>query len=348
MIGRHATQPGGFKAFVPEPFPPKISLTPSVSFLLEAANISLGRLDGATELLPRLDFFILLYVRREAALSSQDEGTRATIVDSLKAEADMIAGLPDDVNDILRYTMAMNQGLSKLDSFPLSVRLVREVHQTLMEKGGRSDGNAYPGEIRRTQNWISGSSPATARFVPPPPDLVPAALSDVEKFIHSKVRLPVLVKAALAHAQFETIHPFVDDNGRTGRMLVTFYLYTERAIQRPILYLSEYFKRHRDTYFDRLHTYHEQANVNDWLEFFLNRIKEIADDAIRTVRGINALRERDLPLFAALGRNQEVAMTLLHHLYGSPLATVRTVQTDESVEYGRTFIYQDYLKLFTS
>lgn len=314
-----------------------------------------------------------MYIRKEAALSSQVEGTQATMVDAMKAEAQMTSGLPDDVDDILRYIQAMNQGLARLKELPLSLRLVREVHQTLLASGGRSQGHVYPGEFRTTQNWIGGGSPTTARYVPPPPDSMRNAMADLENFIHAPTPLPILLRAGLAHAQFETIHPFVDGNGRTGRLLVTFLLCEKGALKRPVLYLSEFFKRYRDAYFDQLQAYHDSSNINGWLLFFLEGIRQVADEAIETVREINKLRDKDIPRVAGFGRNQATAMKLLKHMYGSPVISVKTVervtqlsrtnanrlvtkftdagiltQTDESVEYGRTFIYREYLDLFNS
>ncbi|MBX7134326.1 MAG: Fic family protein [Fimbriimonadaceae bacterium] len=372
MIGQYIAQPAGYRAFIPGPFPPgDIELSKRNRSALETANIALGRLDGITDLLPDLEFFILMYIRKEAALSSQVEGTQATIVDALRAEGEMRSGLPDDVDDILRYVDAMNQGIERLKDLPLSVRLVREVHETLMQSGGRSHGHVMPGEFRTTQNWIGGASPNTARYVPPPPHLIGPAMGELEMFLHDPGSLPILIKAGLAHAQFETIHPFVDGNGRTGRLLVTFFLCERRILKRPVLYLSEYYRRNRDTYFDRLQAYHDRADVDGWLEFFLQGVAQVAAEATETVRGINRLREEDVPLVAAFGKNQETAMRLLRHLYGLPVVSVRNVervtglsrtnanrlvakfvdagilvQTDESVEYGRSFAYKRYLDLF--
>lgn len=373
-IGTYVSQPTGYRAFVPERFPPKgMVFSAKVHAALEIANLSLGRLDGITELLPDLDFFILMYIRKEATLSSQVEGTRATMVDALKAEAEMTSGLPDDVDDILRYIQAMNAGLARLNEFPLSLRLVRDVHELLLGAGGRSEGHAYPGEFRTSQNWIGGGSPASARYVPPPPSELLRVLGDIETFIHAEDSVPILIRAGLAHAQFETAHPFVDGNGRTGRLLVTFLLCERGALRRPVLYLSEFFKRNRDAYFDRLQSYHDASDVNGWLEFFLDGVKQVADEAVNTVRQINQLRDKHLPIVAGFGRNRDTAMTLLKYMYGLPVVSVRTVervtklsrtnanhlvtkfvdagiltQTDNTVEYGRSFAYSDYLAVFRS
>ncbi len=373
VIGRYVQQPTGYKAFIPVSFPPKGLSFSRVQGQLEAANLSLGRLDGITELLPDLDFFILMYIRKEAALSSQVEGTQATMVDALKAEAQMTTGLPDDVDDILRYIKAMNQGLARLSELPLSLRLVREVHHTLLAAGGRSEGHGYPGEFRSSQNWIGGGSPSTARYVPPPPGELSRVMGEIEDFLHADDAYPILIRAGLAHAQFETAHPFVDGNGRTGRLLVTFLLCDKGALKRPVLYLSEYFKRNRSAYFDRLNDYHDSSAIEEWLEFFLEGVRQVANEAIETVRAVNRLRDEDLPTVAGFGRNQATAMKLLRHLYGRPIVAVSNVQsvtglsrtnanqlvakfvdagiltlTDETVEYGRTFVYKRYLDLFNS
>lgn len=372
-VGNYVQQPTGYRAFVPEPFPPAdFTISNQVQASLELAQLSLGRLDGITELLPDLDFFITMYVRKEATYSSQVEGTRATLADAVLVEAEMRLGTPDDVDDILRHVNALNEGLRLLAEMPLSLRLIRQVHAVLLESGGRATSHAYPGEFRRTQNWIGGGSPTSASFVPPPPDLVLPALSDLERFLYDD-ETPLLVRAGLAHAQFETIHPFLDGNGRTGRLLVTLLLCERKALRQPVLYLSEYFKRNRDAYFLRLQMYHDQGDVQGWLLFFFDGIRQVSDEAIHTIREIVQLRERHVPLVAAMGKNRDLAMDLLKHLYRVPIVTVRTVETvtglsrqnanrlvskfaeagilrqlNESKDYGRTFIYQDYWNVFSN
>ncbi|MCC6687286.1 MAG: Fic family protein [Fimbriimonadaceae bacterium] len=372
MIGQYIQQPAGYRAFVPSSFPPAdLRLSKKVEESLEAATLSIGRLDGITELLLDIDFFIFMYIRKEAALSSQVEGTRATMVDAMKAEIALTSGLPEDVDDILRYIAALNQGIKMLDEFPLTFRLIREVHETLLSDGGRSHGHAFPGQIRTTQNWINGGSPATARYVPPPPHLIGECLSEIEKFIHDSEACQTLVRAGLAHAQFETVHPFVDGNGRTGRMLVTFMLCQSKALSKPVLYLSEFFKANRDAYFERLQAYHDSSDIEGWLLFFLEGVREVADQAICTVRAINALRDQDMALMATFGKNSKTATRVLQHLFAQPVVSVRTVegwagiarpnanalvdkfvaagilfQTDETKEYGRTFAYRNYLEIF--
>lgn len=371
LIGRSIRQPAGFNAFIPERFPPVLPpLSYPTQALLEKANVSLGRLDGLTMLLPDADFFVAMYVRHESVLSSRVEGTQATMIDALRHENHVRSGLPDDVNDIFLHIRAMNEGLARMTDFPLSGRLLREVHRVLMT-GGRATGYASPGEYRTTQNWIGGASPASAMFVPPPADVIPAAMSDLERFLHAEDDYPALLKAGLAHAQFETIHPFPDGNGRTGRLLITFFLVMQGVLAKPVLYMSDYFLRHREAYFQHLHDYHSRGSVEAWLAFFFGAVAETADKASRTARGISTLRDRDRELVATLGRSAAAGIELLEILYRLPLISVTTAasrmkktrantnnlvnkfvklgilkQTDEEATYGRLFIHSDYLALF--
>lgn len=231
------------------------------------ASLFVGKLDGVTQLLPDIDLFIFMYARKEAALSSEIEGTKATMSDAIRAEVEMTSDLPPDVNRILHYIKAMNEGLRRLESLPLSNRLIREVHKTLLEGTGDEPGKT-PGEFRTSQNWIGGASPSTARFVPPPVEEMKRALSEWEKFLHAESDLTPLIKTALMHAQFETIHPFLDGNGRVGRLLITFYLCHQGILERPVLYISEFFKKHREAYFDLLEAYHNKGDLEALGQFF--------------------------------------------------------------------------------
>src|SRR3990167_3833458 len=225
-IGRLIQQPSGYKAFIPNTFPPPelIELGPKTQHLHAKAALMLGKLDGITQLLPDLDFFILMYIRKEATRSSEIEGTKATIVDVIKSEAEIETNrFPQDVERITHYISAMEYGLRRLESLPLSLRFIREIHKVLIEKTADAPWKT-PGEFRVSQNWIGGGSPNTAKFVPPIPSEIHRCLDDFEKFLYTKDEYPPLIKAALAHAQFETIHPFLDGNGRAGRLLTTFYL----------------------------------------------------------------------------------------------------------------------------
>lgn len=371
-LGKFVKQSQGYKAFVPGRFPPKekLILDGQVIELLSRATLSVGRLDGITQLLHDVDFFIFMYVRKEAALSSQIEGTRATMADSIKAENDIVTDLPDDVDDIQHYIKAMNFGLKKLAALPLSVRLLRDVHKVLLT-GGRSSHFAAPGEIRKSQNWIGGGSPATASFVPPPHHLVADALGDLEKFLHVSDEIPPLIKTGWAHAQFETIHPFLDGNGRTGRLLVTFYLCQQGILQFPVLYISEYFKKNRQSYFDLLEGYHNRGEVLPWLKFFLEGVACVSQEAIEMSRKITAVREEDMQKIYAFGRTGKTGLVLLQNLFRLPIVSVKKVeeftclsrpnanklvdrfvregileQIDKKKEYGRSFVYKKYFDLF--
>lgn len=373
IIGNSVKQPAGFSAFIPNSFPPRPlpAMDGEALSMLERATVLLGRLDGITELLPDVDFFITMYVAKEASLSSQLEGTQATLFDAIKAEASIREGLPDDVDDITRYIAAMNFGLDRLKELPLSIRLIREVHEKLLT-GARGSGHVTPGEIRTTQNWIGGGSPTTARFVPPPPHLLGNCLGELEKFLHSDDRSSTVLRAGLAHAQFETLHPFADGNGRTGRLLITFYLCQQEILNRPVLYLSEYFKRNQEAYFDALHAYHEGSAMLPWIKFFLEGVAVVAEKAIYICKQITAIRERDMARISAMGKGASTGMIALRRLFKHPVTSVKTiedatglrrpnanilvsklvaagilVQSDATVEYGRTFIYEDYLRVFT-
>jgi len=235
---------------------------------MEKANRALGRLDGMTLLLPDASLFLYFYVRKEALLSSQIEGTQSSFNDLLLYESDETPGVPlDDVREVSNYVAAMDHGLSRLrGGFPLSLRLIREIHEILLSKGRGSDKG--PGEFRRTQNWVGGTRPGTANFVPPPPESLMDCLGALEKFLHNDpVPTPLLIKAALAHVQFETIHPFLDGNGRLGRLLITFLLCAEGALTEPILYLSLYFKTHRSQYYDWLQKVRIDGDWEGWLGF---------------------------------------------------------------------------------
>ena len=272
--------PEGYSAFVPAPLPPDppIRIDPRTQDLLDEANQALGRLDGVTLLLSDPGQFLYSYVRKEAVLSSQIEGTQSSLSDLLLFENEAAPGVPlDDVEETSNYIAAMNHGLQRIESgeLPLSNRLLREVHALLMS--GVRGGDKAPGEFRRSQNWLGGTRPGNARFVPPPATEVMAAMSDLEKFLHDDPDpTPILVKAALAHVQFETIHPFLDGNGRVGRLLITLLLCSEKVLQQPLLYLSLYFKQHRDAYYDHLQRVRTEGAWEDWLAFFLEGVIAVA------------------------------------------------------------------------
>ncbi len=375
IIGRYQKQPLGFTAFVPSPFPPNgIILSQDTSKKHAEAMRLIGKLDGYAGLLPDKDFFLLMFLRKDAASSSQIEGTQATMMDAIEAESkDRASNLPSDVDDILHYMKAVDYGFERIKELPLSLRLIRELHKELMV-GARSTHAPYPGEFRTSQNWIGGTSPANARFVPPPVHEMKRSLSDLEKFIRSDDNYLPLIKAALLHAQFETVHPFSDGNGRTGRMLIMIYLWHTKLLETPVLYLSSYFKQHQEIYYERLNGYHaEPSKFNDWLDFFLDGVIEIAQSSITTCIKITALRERDMRKAQGLGKTSAIStIELLKQLFKQPIVSpadvrswagyssrqaaynaierlvrleiLKPVKAPEA--YGQRYIYADYIKIF--
>jgi Fic family protein len=328
--GTYVAQPAGHRAFVPAPLPPSppLSFTAELQGLLSGADRAVGRLDGSIQTLPNPDLFVLMYVRKEAVLSSQIEGTQSSLQDLLAAEAQVLApDAPRDVGEVVNYVAAMNHGLTRLRDLPVSVRLIREIHEKLVT-GGRGS-QLQPGELRRTQNWIgpAGSTLATATFVPPPPNVVPAALGDLERFLHGDTTLPLLVKIGLAHAQFETIHPFLDGNGRCGRLLVTFLLCEGAVLQKPVLYLSHYFRQRRQEYYDRLQAVRDSGDWEGWLAFFLKGVADVSAQAADTARRILALREEHRAAVTEhLGRAAGNGHRVLQKLYGQPIMSVPQIR----------------------
>lgn len=300
-----------YAVFFPAPLPPDppLGVDGDLQGLLDQANQALGRLDGITLLLPDPDHFLYAYIRKEAVLSSQIEGTQSSLSDLLLFEHQAAPGVPvTDVAETVNYITAMNHGISRMEAgHPLSLRLIREVHGLLLQ--GVRGGSSGAGEFRRVQNWLGGTRPANARFVPPPPQEVPDAMGRLEKFLHDEpVRTPILIKAALAHAQFETIHPFLDGNGRVGRLLVTLLLCQtgdrpeERVLSRPLLYLSLYLKRYRDAYYDHLQQVRTEGAWEPWLRFFLEGVIDVAGSATDTTRRIVQLVASDRRRIQRIGR----------------------------------------------
>ena len=322
--GRYEPQPKGFRAFIPAPLPPDppLNLTPELTTLLTEANQALGRLDGATQILPDQDLFVWMYMRKEAVFSSQIEGTQSSLNDLLAAEANVLRPRrPDDVSEVINYVDAMDHGVSRLETLPVSMRLVREVHERLLE--GRRGAERQPGLIRTTQNWIGGPSPSDATYVPPPHQVVPEALSNLERFIHKDRSLPILIRIGMVHAQFETIHPFLDGNGRVGRLLITLLLCEQGVLQQPVLYLSHYLKQHRSDYYEALQSVREEGTWEDWVAFFLRAVQASAVDATETARRIVDLRERHRDLLVVeLGRGAGTGLRLLQALYRRPLIDI--------------------------
>ncbi|MFV0280523.1 MAG: Fic family protein [Rhodoblastus sp.] len=303
--------------------------------LLSDADRALGRLEGSIQTLPNPDLFVFMYVRKEAVLSSEIEGTQASISDLLKAEADVFdAHAPRDVDEVLNYVKAMNHGLDRLVDLPLSVRLIREIHERLLKdvRGHRHQ----PGELRQSQNWIGpqGSTLMTATFIPPPHHEIDQALSNWERFLHAEDHIPDLIKIGLAHAQFETVHPFLDGNGRVGRLLITFFLCQKGLLQKPVLYLSHWFKQHRAEYYDRLQQVRDTGDWEGWLKFFLSGVGKVAEQATETARQIVSLREAHRSLITDnFGSGAGRATKLLESLYRRPSINVNDARDLLGVSY---------------
>jgi Fic family protein len=323
------------KAFLPPPLPPKPAIHMERLFLaLELANRALGRLDGVTSILPDASIFLYMYVRKEALLSSQIEGTQSSLSELLLFESAELPGVPlDDVQEVSNYVAAINHGVQRIrDGFPISLRLIREIHAVLMSKGRGS--TKQPGEFRATQNWIGGSGPHTAIFVPPPPDRMMKALGELESFIHEETpELPFLVKLGLIHVQFETIHPFLDGNGRLGRLLITLILCSEKILNQPMLYLSLYFKAHRQRYYDLLQSVRERGDWESWLEFFLNGISEMSTIAAESAEQILSLFVRDRAAIELLGRPASSALRVYQIVQKKQIITISMCPNSLTSQY---------------
>ncbi len=372
--GGYIRQPEGYRAFLPKPLPPDppIVWSEELQEQLSLADRAVARLDGAASILPNPELFVFMYVRKEAVLSSQIEGTQASLSDVLEYEINQAKSSQDsDVPEVLNYITAMTQGLERLSSLPPSTRLICEIHQPLL--AGVRGQETQLGELRRSQNWIGpgGCTLNQATFVPPPPQEMRAALDQLQKFINDDAPMPLLAKIGLVHAQFETIHPFLDGNGRVGRLLITFMLCWKKALERPLLYLSHYFKLHREAYYNHLQSVRLNGDWEGWLSFFFQGVYEVGQEATATARMIVELRERDRQkLTGVLGRGTASGIAVLEDLYQQPVTSVnRAAKTtgltfasansliNRLVEMGilheitggnrnRLFLYQEYLNLF--
>ncbi|MDN5848630.1 MAG: Fic family protein [Nitrococcus sp.] len=374
--GRYVRQRAGHRAFVPTPLPPEppLRLDGELRVLLSRADRALGRLDGSVTTLPNPDLFVFMYVRKEAVLSSQIEGTQSSLQDLLAAEASLFdsVAVPRDVDEVVNYVHAMNYGLKRLPELPVSARLMREIHERLMR--GVRGRRLLPGELRQSQNWIGpgGSGITDAVFVPPPPERVAEVLGALEIFLHSKDDLPLLVKIGLAHAQFETIHPFLDGNGRLGRLLITFLLAERGVLEKPVLYLSHYLKRYRQEYYERLQAIRDVGDWEGWLTFFLHGVALVSNEATETARRVLLLREQNrTDITAGLGRAAANGHRVLESLFDRPIISVGMAQkltgtgfaaanqlVARMTEMGilreitgnarnRRFSYEPYVRLFT-
>ena len=329
--GQYLAQPTGYSAFVPKPLPPDppILIDGEMQALLSKADRALGRLDGSIQTLPNPNLFVFMYVRKEAVLSSRIEGTQSSINDLLEAEAQIYSlEHPKDVDEVLNYVQAMGFGLNRLNELPICTRLLREIHAKLME--GIRGQTKQPGEIRTTQNWIGpgGYSLKDATFVPPPPTELPEILSDFEKFLNEDISdLPALVQIGLAHAHFETIHPFLDGNGRVGRLLITFLMCQREILIRPVLYISHFLRARQSEYYDLLQGTRDRGDWESWLKFFLTGVAVVSNEATETARRIVDLRERHrLLVTQEFGRAAGNGLTVLEQLFRQPIIQVKDIE----------------------
>ena len=325
--GRYISQPSGYKAFIPAFLTSgnfNINRDDEFIALLSEADRSLARLDGMTQILPDLDFFIYMYIKKEALLSSQIEGTQASLEGVLEFEADLTpkGENTDDIKEVINYQKAMNYGISRLKEFPMSARLIKEIHAVLLNETRGREKN--PGEFRISQNWIGppGSTIETAAYVPPPKDEIGGLMADLEKYMHDGGRITPLEKIAVIHYQFETIHPFLDGNGRIGRLLITFYLLWKNILASPVLYLSYYFKKNRREYYEKLNDARNNDGIEEWIKFFLKGIIEVSGDASLTAKQIIALKENLIEKYSPVSVH---AVRLINYLFHFPFVNSRKV-----------------------
>lgn len=329
--GVFMNQPSGYTSFIPKKLPPdpEVKIDAEMMKLLSDADRKLGRLDGITQILPNPELFVAMYVRKEAVLSSQIEGTQASLTDVLDVTADSEKNL--DIKDVVNYVKAMTYGLNRLKEFPLCLRLIREIHKQLLE-GGRGS-NRNPGEFRTTQNWIgpTGCVLQNAAFVPPTVPDMNIALADLEDFFHENDEIPTLIKIALIHAQFESIHPFLDGNGRMGRLLITFWLCYEKILSEPLLYLSYYFKSNRTEYYDRLMDVRKKGDWEGWIKFFLKGVAYVSDEATDSAKAIIQLKEHYKDILTENGNSHSIK--LLDHLFENSYITKKDAEKFLNISY---------------
>ena len=326
-ICKKIKQATGYTASVPLPFPHKNLFDVPKDILLKAVEAErlIGKFDGITLTLPNINFFLRMFSYKDATSSSQIEGTRATMADALEASSN-IENKQTDATDIIFYIEAMEYGTERLKDFPISLRFIREIHKKLMD-GARATHFSDPGEFRKSQNWIGGTTPNNASFVPVPHTEMNKNLNDLEKFLHDDVSTLPIISIAYAHAQFETIHPFLDGNGRVGRLLITFLLMKKGILEKPVLFLSSYFKKHKKIYYNKLEGYHD-GDVFEWLDFFLDGIITTAKEAIETSDKIRKIRDKDMEKIQSLSKRESVSsVVVLNYLFENPIVTTRSIMT---------------------
>ncbi len=361
-----------YNCFVPKGLPPKepsIQYDDELIYLISEANRYIGRLDEVTDTLISPEYFVYMYARKEATLSSQIEGTQATFSDLIKAEAGISDEIPDDVKEIENYVKAVNYGFERMETLPLSLRFVREIHEILMQ-GVRGE-NKSPGEFRKSQNWIGGYSISTASYILPSVEHMNELLYNLEQFIHEKNYMSILIKTALIHSQFEMIHPFLDGNGRVGRLLVAFYLAKEDILHKPTLYLSKYFKKNRQTYYECLYDIHAKGDYETWIKFFMEGIIDTSKEAIDMARAISSLKENDIRKISTMGRSSENALKIYEGLFDKPTTTIEDIMNrleisnatagrlaEKLIDLGilininnksrnKVFVYKEYMDIFS-
>lgn len=371
--GRYITQLQGYKAFIPTQLPPHPSIKVEGVLLqrLEQATALLNRLDGMAYTLPNPDLFISMYVKKEALLSAQIEGTQASLENVLAFEGGVIPETVNDVSDVINYIKTLHYGIDRLQKLPMSLRLIKELHAMLLKNVRGQDKT--PGEFKRSQNWIGrpGCTLTTAQFVPPPPEEAQKAMSDLEKFMHQKSDISVLIQCALIHYQFETIHPFLDGNGRVGRLLITLFLVWKEIVQQPLLYLSYYFKKNRQEYYDRLSMVRNNGDYEQWIIFFLEGVIQIAQASLEQTRSILDLHEKHKNLLWKKNISSPLAIKVLERLFYTPLVSIGDVQKFFKIRYqtaaqlmgqfckleivkettgkkrGKIFVYHEYMKIIS-
>ena len=342
--GKYITQPTGYKAFIPSNLPPKPSvlIVDDIKNLLIDANMVIGKIDAIGEFVPNIEHIIAMYIRKEALLSSQIEGTEASLDDIFEYESKIPLKNINDVEEVINYIKALNHGIKRLKEFPMSIRLIKEIHKILLHQS-RGD-NKTPGEFRKTQNWIGppGSTLMSANFVPPPPHDALDAMSNLEKYLHQNLDLPILINCALIHYQFETIHPFLDGNGRLGRLLITFFLHWKKTLKKPLLYLSYFFKLNRQEYYDRLNLVRDKGDYEQWIIFFLKGVIWSSESALLTIKKILHLAENHRKLLISKKIASPLAIAFLEYLFEKPHVSIKNVSKYLNISFqsAKTLITQ--------